>query len=107
MSSNNFHADILKNGSWQERSLIDQLGNIGAEAGRAIQAKTQNNPERLQGAWYRMDELFVATIANKNLRKTRRLREVLRAREITYSYLEGTNEYNETNSSLERYWMEW
>ena len=54
-----------------------------------------------------MDELFSATIANKNLRHTRRLREVLRAREITYSYLEGINEYRETSDSLERYWMEW
>jgi hypothetical protein len=43
-----------------------------------------------------MDELFQNTIANTSLRHTRRLTEVLRAREVTYSYLEGGNEYNET-----------
>ncbi len=107
MLSTSYHTDILDNWNWQSRSLIDQLGNIGAEAGRAIQAKSQNNTERLNGSWYRMDELFQSTIANKDLRHTRRLTEVLRAREVTYSYLEWTNEYRETSHSLERYWMEW
>ena len=54
-----------------------------------------------------MDELFRATISDRTLRHTRRLREVLRAREVTYSFLDGQNEYNETPESLERYWMEW
>jgi hypothetical protein len=107
MSSTRYHADILDTWDWQARSLIDQLGNIGAEAGRAIQAKNQNNAERLQWSWHRMDELFQSTIGNKALRHTRRLTEVLRAREVTYSYLEWTNEYLETGWSLERYWMEW
>lgn len=34
--------------SWLSRSLIDQLGNIGAEAGRAIQAKGNNDLLRFE-----------------------------------------------------------
>ncbi len=93
--------------SWLSRSLIDQLGNIGAEAGRAIQAKENNDLLRFEWAFFRMDELFRATISDRALRHTRRLHEVLRAREVTYSFLDGQNEYHETPASLERYWMEW
>jgi hypothetical protein len=107
MSSSSFHADILENGNWYERSILDQLGNIGAEAGRAIQAKSINNPNKLEWAWHRMDELFCATLRDARWRGTGKLRETLRAREVTYSFLDDSNLYSETSESLERYWMEW
>ena len=61
---------------WASLSLIDQMGNISAEVGRAIQSR--ENPTRRDGAIERALELFSATI---DCYSGLRLREILRARD--------------------------
>jgi hypothetical protein len=40
----------LAAGRWFELTLMEQLGNIGCEVGRATRAKAQGNEQRLAGA---------------------------------------------------------
>jgi len=61
---------------WADLSLVEQMGNIAAEVGRAI--KSRENPIRRDGAIERALDLFSATAACYN---GQRLREILRARD--------------------------
>jgi len=61
---------------WAGLSLVEQMGNIGSEVGRAI--KSRDNPMRRDGAIERALDLFAATAA---CHSGRRLREILRARD--------------------------
>ena len=61
---------------WACLSLIEQMGNISSEVGRAI--KSRETPARRDGAIERAIDLFSATAACCS---GRRLREVLRARD--------------------------
>lgn len=93
----------LAAGRWQTLSLVEQLGNIGSEVGRAIRAKAQGNAERLQGALDRALELFDLTVNDD--RWTLRLKEILRAREVVCDYLVGDNTYDSTGESLNAYFL--
>jgi hypothetical protein len=93
------HAQLAA-GRWSQLSILQQVGNIGSEVGRAVRAKEQGNQLRLTGATTRALELFDLTI--ETLRDPR-LREVLRAREVVCDYLLGDNDYHSTGHDLERY----
>ncbi len=43
-----FHKELLESGKWEQMSALAQMGNIGSEVGRALQAKSQGNAERLE-----------------------------------------------------------
>ena len=80
---------------WASLSLVDQMGNIGSEVGRAI--KSRNDPARRDGAIERALDLFSATAACYS---GRRLREILRARdEFLRLFYDGSTDY----SGVERY----
>jgi hypothetical protein len=68
---------------WAQLSICEQLGNIGSEVGRAINAKRNNMPERVEGAINRALDLFSATVEVLLREGTHkhRVREVLRARD--------------------------
>lgn len=97
-----FHRNLTAE-RWQQFSLLEQLGNIGSEVGRALQAKRTENVVRMNGALDRGLELFDLTIADPKHRN--RLRELCRAREVVCDFFFGDNEYQSTEQSLEGYFM--
>ncbi|MGH2758719.1 MAG: hypothetical protein ACRDKJ_04045, partial [Actinomycetota bacterium] len=54
------HAE-LASGRWQTLSLIEQLGNVGSEVGRAIRAKAHGNEGRMWLALTRALDLIDLT----------------------------------------------
>jgi hypothetical protein len=94
------HKDL--DSRWFEMSLMEQLGNIGSEVGRAINWKNKNNPQKSWQAFIRALELFDLTAADKKNRNCQ-LREILRARELFSDFLVGQNEYKSTKESWDKY----
>lgn len=95
----------LASGRWQQLSLLEQLGNIGSEVGRALKAQDQKDQQRLQGALDRALELFDLTIADRKNRGAA-LKELCRAREVVCDFFFGENEYGSTAESLDQYFMQ-
>ena len=80
---------------WADLSLVDQMGNISSEVGRAIMSR--ENTARRDGAIERALDLFSATAACYN---GRRLREILRARdEFLRLFYDDSTDF----SGIERY----
>ncbi|HVL89101.1 MAG TPA: hypothetical protein VM841_02580 [Actinomycetota bacterium] len=102
MTETTLHSNLAA-GRWQTLSLVEQLGNIGSEVGRAIRAKARGNSERLQAALDRALELFDLTVNDE--RWAHRLKEVLRAREVVCDFLAGDNIYGATGESLDAYFL--
>lgn len=94
----------LAAGRWHTLSIVEQLGNIGSEVGRALRARENGNDRRFQGAFDRALELFDLTLADPRWAYPR-LREVARAREVTCDYLVGDNAYGSSLESLEAWFM--
>lgn len=94
----------LAAGRWQSMSLMEQLGNIGSDVGRATSAKERGNEQRMWSALERALELFDLTIADP--RWIRRRREILRAREIVCDFVVGSNSYRSTAEWLDSYFLE-
>lgn len=96
------HRD-LAGGRWWELSLLEQLGNVGSEVGRANRWMSRN-PEIARGAFHRALELLDLTLADPRLRHApARLKEIARAREVLADCFEGVNQYGATADSLQRY----
>lgn len=91
----------LSSGRWKTLSLFEQLGNIGSEVGRALNAKSEAEK---QTAAIRALELCDLTLADA--RWYGRGGEIARAREVVCDYLFGDNEYGSTGESLEQYFMQ-
>lgn len=102
MTSITFHQNLTTE-HWQNLALLDQLGNIGSEVGRALQARNSSNEVRMNGAIDRALELFDLTISDP--KNKMRLRELCRAREVLCDFFFGENTYKSTGKSLERYFM--
>ncbi|MDR1541837.1 MAG: hypothetical protein LBU32_28425 [Clostridiales bacterium] len=71
---------------WAKCTIVEQLGNIGSEVGRAIKAKRESMPDRMEGAINRALDLFSATVEvlirdKGNMQNHYRAREVLLARD--------------------------
>ncbi len=92
----------LAAGSWQKLSLAEQLGNIGSEVSRA--RRWQGKDEKsFKGAADRALELFDLTIADP--RWSKRLKEIVRSREVFCDAIEGGKEYKSNLSDLDRYFF--
>ncbi len=91
----------LADGRWREFPFITQLANIGSEVERAIKWKNKNQPEYFKRAFERMLELIDLTAADPKNRK--RLKELLRAREMLVDYLMYDNQYHSTDRQWQRY----
>jgi len=89
-------------GKWQALTLAEQLGNIGSEVSRAKrwQGKDQKT---FEGAVNRAIELFDLTIADS--RWSKRLKELVRAREVFCDAIEGGKAYNSSLEDLDRYFF--
>lgn len=73
----NNHFDEVK---WASLTFYEQMGNIGSEVGRTMNAIRRGDDLAIQGAYYRGLDLIDATA--KNLNTSARRRELLRAREV-------------------------
>ena len=88
---------------WSTLTLVEQLGNIGSEVGRAT--KWQGKDEKsFWGAVGRAMELFDLTQMDKRWKKQRS--EIDRAREVFADAVLGGHEYNSFLPDLERYFMQ-
>ena len=89
---------------WAQLSIYEQMGNIGSEVGRAINAKRTGRIERIDGAIARALDLFSATAECLVEEGSHRLGEVLRARnEFLRLFYDDTFETDA--DALERYFM--
>ena len=87
---------------WAQLDILEQMGNISSEVGRAISATRAGKAKRADGAVDRALDLFDATIDTLAAEKSHRLKEVLRAREeFARLFFDGTFETDA--DALERY----
>lgn len=86
---------------WFTLTLAEQLGSVGSEVGRALNWQKKNNQAYFQKAADRALELLDLTIADA--RWQNRLKEIVRARNLTGDFFYGKNEFKETPEKLEKY----
>ncbi len=86
-------------GKWFILSLAEQLGNVGSEVGRAARAK--GDTERRWNAASRGLELLDLTISDPRWNK--RLKELVRVREVFGDAIFGGVTYSTTLEDLDRY----
>ena len=83
---------------WAKLSIYEQMGNIGAEVGRAVNATRAGKDRRAQGAIDRAVDLLDATVEVLVAQKSPRVKEVLRAREeFLRLFFDGTFEEDADN----------
>lgn len=96
---NIFHKELMTR--WNQLSIFEQMANIGAEVGRAINWRNKKNKEMSKNALYRALELIDFTVDDK--KNINSLKEILRMRELLVDYFIGNNIYHSTNQSWEKY----
>ncbi len=97
------HPDLTPD-RWQAMTLTEQLGNAGADVGRAIRARESGNQLRLASNLARALAQLDLTLADPRWAGHRR-REIARAREVVCDLLAGDNAYGSTPASVERWFM--
>lgn len=100
MENNITHKNLAAE-RWFNLSLMEQLGNIGSEVGRAINWKKRGEKMHQEKALERALELFDLTIRDK--RWVKRLKEITRSREIVCDFFYGDNFYQTSPEFLEKY----
>ena len=92
--------------AWSRMGIIEQMGNIGSEVGRAIAAARAGKQKRSDAAFDRALDLFDATIESVAAGNApHRLKEVLRAREeFARLFFDGT--FDAESDSIERYFAQ-
>ncbi|MCK4905288.1 hypothetical protein KAS42_03490 [bacterium] len=90
----------LANGRWLEFSILEQMANIGSEIFRTISWRDKNK-DYSQKAFERSLELFDLTTMDPKNKK--RLKEILRCREMWVDYIYGDNQYNQTDALWQNY----
>ncbi len=97
-----FQHQELASGKWQKLSLLEQLGNIGSEVGRA--RRFQGKDDKLYNAAVeRALELFDLTLSDQRWKG--RWREIARAREIFLDAAAGGKEFNTSLEDLDKYFL--
>ncbi len=91
-------------GNWFAFSVVEQMGNIGSEVGRAgrWQGKDEN---AFEGATERALELFDLTLEDPRWRGQARMREIALARELFCAAVLGGKEYGTTLEDLDTYFL--
>ena len=101
-----FHVDIWESGKWHQMSFLQQYANLGTEICRTIKAKESNDTPRFEEAAQRMFELFYMTVDACTRKKTPgKLKETLRAKEVTLDFLYGDNLYSSSPKNFESYFF--
>lgn len=93
----------LAAGRWKELTFLEQMANVGSEVERAIKWRERENPDFSRKAFERTLELLDLTIADEKNRK--KLRELLRTREVLADFFVFENVYGSTNESWRKYFL--
>lgn len=96
---NLFHKELVDR--WNTFSIFEQMANIGAEVGRAINWRKKKNDEMSRNAFYRSLELIDFTVEDKKNKNS--LGELLRMREVLADYFIGNNIYKSSDKEWDRY----
>ncbi len=91
----------LADGRWFKLTLIEQLANIGADVGRAINWGKKGNRELSTAAFYRALELLSLSIDDPQNRS--RLKELTRLYEVLVDYFAGDNIYGSSDLLWDHY----
>ena len=94
----------LASGRWRTLTLAEQLGNAGADVGRAIRARDERDLAQFDAAFDRALELLDLTLADPRWIGPR-LREIARTREVVCDFLAGDNLYCSTPELLDNYFL--
>ena len=89
--------------SWSNQSLIEQLGNIGSEVGRA-RISYNHDESRFQGSVKRALELFDRTLSDS--RWIDQIEEIRMARECFVDAINGGEKYHTTLADLDKYFTQ-
>jgi hypothetical protein len=95
-----FRHEKLASGAWFAMPFFDQMANIGAEVGRAINWKSKNK-DYATNAVERALELLWLTI--DDIKNRSRLKELTRVREILIDYFFFENDYKSSDTSWQNY----
>jgi len=90
----------LSEKKWFSLNIFEQMANIGAEVGRALNWKKKNQKDSIM-AFERALELLDLTI--KDPKNKIRLKELLRLRETLCDYFYFDNQYHSTAKSWDKY----
>lgn len=90
----------LAGGRWFELSFLEQMANIGSEVFRTISWRDKNK-DYGRKAFERSLELFDLTAQDH--RNKKRLKEIMRARELWVDYIYGGNQYKQTDVLWQNY----
>jgi hypothetical protein len=94
-----YHKDLTEE-KWFSLSILEQMANIGSEVFRAISWRDRKL-EYSHLALYRATELIDLTV--KDPKNRRRLKEILRVRELLVDYLLYDNIYKSTDEQWQKY----
>lgn len=78
------HVDVT---SWKKLSIFEQMGNIGSEVGRTMNALSRGDDESMTAAFRRALDLIDITVGCWSSESRRR--ELLRARELFTSAVQS------------------
>ncbi|MBI3948303.1 MAG: hypothetical protein HY321_20475 [Armatimonadetes bacterium] len=93
------HKGLAESG-WNKLSLVEQMANVGAEVGRALNWR-EKKPDYALSSFYRSLELLSLTLANPENRG--RLKEIARIKEVWADFFFGDNVYRSDAAFFERY----
>ena len=96
----NYQHQELASGRWFSLTFFEQMANIGAEVGRAINWSAKNHEHSLKAA-ERALELLDLTLADQRNRS--RFKEVARTRETLVDFFWGANEYSSSDELWNSY----
>ncbi len=96
------HKNLLASGRWFELSFMEQMANLGAEVGRAINWKNKGKAEYGQLAFERALELLWLTIEDKKNHGPK-LKDLCRLKEVLGDYFVGENQYKSSDELWEKY----
>lgn len=88
-----FHKDLTQE-KWENTPFFEQMANIGAEFGRA-EKWSKKNKDLSIAALYRGIELLDGTVKDK--KNNKKLKELLRLRELAADYFCFENIYKSTD----------
>lgn len=91
---------------WSRFSIQEQMGNIGSEVGRSINAWRAHDKARFNGALTRALDLFDATTGLLVVQHSPRAKEVLRSKD-QFLCLFFDNTFETDADNIEKYFMQY
>jgi hypothetical protein len=91
---------------WSQMTIEEQMGNIGSEVGRSINAWRAHDTDRFDGALNRALDLFDATTEQLISQHSPRVKEVLRSRD-QYLSLFFDDTFQRDAAQIENYFMQY